>query len=284
MMDVGVTVCLGTWNAAAFVERTLRGLMAQTYEAVDFVIADDASTDDTFARCQAIVGGDPRFRLLRRERNLGWCRNYASLLNEVRTPYACFAFHDDVLQPTYVAALVAALEADESAVLAYSDLAFGSNEFVQLPGVYTVLDGVGDVTARLRSLIRMRGSWWIPFRGVMRTTAAMNCRECLLVDGRAEFSSDWIWLIDMAMEGRFVRVPHTLYEKHWLRTGATMTASWRYGDEVALRRRCLAELRRRRPTGWRGLCLTTAGEIAILPLRLAVRRARDALWGMKPRA
>jgi len=276
MENQRVTCCLGTWNAAAFVERTLRGLMAQTHEPVEFVVADDASTDGTFALCQSIVGDDPRFRLVRRERNLGWCRNYAALVADVRTPFVCFAFHDDVVRPTYLSELVAALQANESAVLAYSDLIFGSNDFVPLSGVYTALDRVQDVSARLQSLIRMRGSWWIPFRGVMRTSAALRCRECLLVDGPDTFSADWIWLIDMAMEGEFVRVPQTLYEKHWLRTGATMTAAWRYRDEFALRLRCLRELRRRRPTGWPGLCLTTAGEIAKLPLRRVARRIRVA--------
>lgn len=272
-----VTCCLGTRNAAEFVEHTLSGLMAQTHESVEFVVADDASADDTLARCRAIVGDDPRFRLLRRDENLGWCRNYAELLAEVRTPYVCFVFHDDVLRPTYLAELVAALEADEAAVLAYSDLTFGRNDFVALSGVYAALDRVRNVPARLRSLIRMRGSWWIPFRGLMRTQAARRCRECLLADGRDAFAADWIWLINIAMEGHFVRVPHTLYEKNWLRTGATMTAPWRYGDEVALRLRCLRELRRRRPAGWRRLCLTTVGEIAILPVRRVARRLRAAL-------
>lgn len=279
MNEADVTICLGTWNAARFVEGTLRSLQAQTHPLLRVLLADDASSDGTFARCRELVGSDPRFVLRQRRNNLGWCRNYAVMLQEVRTPFVCFAFHDDHLDPQFIASLVAALTCEPNAVLAYSDLAFGSNAYVPLPGHCRCLDRVRSVQLRLFRLIRMEGSWWIPFRGVMRTEAAQRCVDCLDLPPEEAFSADWIWLIRLAMEGTFVRVHQHLVLKHWLATGVTVTSSWRLSQEVWLRRRCLDVLQRRRPRAWRLLSLLTLAEIGLLPLRRLARRIRADLSG-----
>lgn len=283
MNAAAVTLCLGTWNAAAFVEATLRSLMAQSHPQLQVLIADDASGDDTVERCRRIVGDDPRFVLQRRPRNLGWCRNYAALLQEVRTPYVCFAFHDDQLHPQAIARLLEALASSPEAVLAYGDLSFGTNAFVPLPGHCRCLDRVPGLRRRLARLIRMRGSWWIPFRGVMRTEAARRCADCLDLPTAAAFSADWIWLIRLAMEGQFVRVPQQLVVKNWLASGVTVSSSWRLAAEVRLRQRCLQTLRQRRPAGWRVLSLLTLAEIALLPLRRIVLHGHATLAELQRR-
>jgi glycosyltransferase involved in cell wall biosynthesis len=42
-----VVALVPTWNAAAFISRTLEALSAQTYPRLEILISDDASTDDT---------------------------------------------------------------------------------------------------------------------------------------------------------------------------------------------------------------------------------------------
>jgi glycosyltransferase involved in cell wall biosynthesis len=269
-----VTICLGTWNASRFVEQTLRSIQAQTYPQLHILIADDASGDATLETCAAILGDDPRVHLIQRLENIGWCRNYSDMLERVETAYVCFAFHDDRLEPEYIAQLVAALEEQPSAVLAYSDLTFGVNQFVPLSGIYRQLDRVDHPTVRLRSLIRMQGSWWIPFRGVARTESAKRCIDSLRVDREESFSSDWIWLIRMAMLGSFVRVPRNLVQKNWLRSGVTSMNRWEFNDDLKLRNRCLQELAQQRPVGWRQLMFVTRIEIVLLPMRRCLRRLR----------
>jgi glycosyltransferase involved in cell wall biosynthesis len=281
MIDSEVTVCLCTWNAAQFVGGALKSLMAQTHEGMRVLIADDASGDATLEQCQQLIGNDQRFSLEKRPHNLGWCRNYAALLLQVRTPYVCFAFHDDHLDPQYIGTLVAALATTPQAVLAYSDLGFGINAFVPLSGNCQCLDQVANMGRRLRLLIQMRGSWWIPFRGVMRTEAALRCVDCLDLSPKESFSADWIWLIRLAMEGMFLRIPQQLVIKNWLESGVTVSSSWHFRDEVRLRQRCLSELARQRPAGWRWLSLLTLMEIGLLPLRRLSRHGRATLLQVK---
>lgn len=58
-----VTVLMPARNAAAHVEEAARSILAQTVRAFELLVVDDASSDDTVARLEAL--GDPRIRIVR---------------------------------------------------------------------------------------------------------------------------------------------------------------------------------------------------------------------------
>lgn len=117
-----VSALVPTYNGAAFIGRTLDSLAAQTWPNLEVLIGDDRSTDDTLAVVERFAAAHPNVRVLERDTNLGWLRNSNELMAEARGELMFFAFHDDVVAPTYVEALVAALRADPDAVLAFSDM------------------------------------------------------------------------------------------------------------------------------------------------------------------
>jgi len=59
-----VTVIIPAYNAAPWVERTLRSVLTQTYQNLEVLVVDDGSTDDTTPVVTAIAHQDPRVRLL----------------------------------------------------------------------------------------------------------------------------------------------------------------------------------------------------------------------------
>lgn len=255
-----VVACMPTWNAAEFIEPVLRSLDAQTYPDLQILISDDASSDTTVAVCERFARDRPRFSVHRQARNLGWIGNVNWLLKHAEGEYLFFAFHDDPLEPTYVEALVAALEAAPNAVLAFSDITIdlrsrGQNLVTQWS--FPDLDGVDSVRERLRVLTPMEGHWWIPNRGLFRSSAARSVggmRKHLA----GELSADWPWLIHLSLLGGFVRVPEPLLRKVWRQEGLSL--SWN-----------------RRP-GWRvGAAVGVAREIARadVALRLRVRLLAD---------
>lgn len=222
--DMGrVVACLPTWNAEAFVSRTLDSLARQTYPNFQVLISDDASTDKTTEICARIARSDPRFTLLRQPNRLGWIGNSNALMREARGDFLFFAFHDDVVHPTYVARLVAELEANPQAVLAFSDV-----ELVEVDGSsevrsYDLLDGVVGRLKRTRRMMWQHGDWWLPNRGVFRA-AAFDRIEGLRSHLAGEYCADWPWLTHMALLGEFVRVPEVLCTKIF--TKQSLSRTW----------------------------------------------------------
>ena len=231
------------WNAQSFITPTLESLAAQTYPNLEILISDDASDDATAAICDRFATTDSRFRVIRQPNRLGWIGNTNFLLHSARGDYAFFAFHDDPLLPAYVGRLVGALEQRPEAVLAYSDV-FSHDRVEQ----YLELDGVAHNLERARRLIRKRGLWWIPNRGLFRMAAARRVggmRRHLA----GEYKADWPWLLHLALLGEFVRVPEPLIHKRW--RDASLSAQWKRGlswwRSAAVLLACAGEVRRVAP-------------------------------------
>ncbi|MBC5784878.1 glycosyltransferase [Ramlibacter sp. USB13] len=80
---IKVSVMIPTYNQAGFIREAIASALAQTYENLEVIVGDDASTDDT----AAVVAGfsDPRLRYVRHPANLGRTGNYRALLYEHAT-------------------------------------------------------------------------------------------------------------------------------------------------------------------------------------------------------
>lgn len=74
-----VSVCIITYNSSKYIEETLESVRRQTYPAIELIISDDASSDDTVYICeQWIAKKRSRFcnaLLLKAEKNTGVCGN-----------------------------------------------------------------------------------------------------------------------------------------------------------------------------------------------------------------
>lgn len=101
-----VTVIVPAWNSARTIERAIRSVLDAGLEAVEVVVVDDASTDETVAVVERIAAVDPRVVLLRSETNRGpsVARNRA--LEAARGTWLTFLDADDRLLPGGLAALV----------------------------------------------------------------------------------------------------------------------------------------------------------------------------------
>ena len=221
-----VLALVPTWKAAGFIERTLDALAAQTCPSFGVLVSDDASPDGTAEICERRARRDPRFRVIRQPRNLGWVGNVNALLAAARAEYLLFAFQDDLPEPTYVEKCVAALDADASAVMAFSDVLLvnqkGASEDRSFPG----LDGIRERVERALPIARLEDNWWIPNRGVFRESAARAIGG-LRRHAAGEFTADWPWLLEMSLLGGFVRIPERLVTKIYV--AESLSRTWRFG-------------------------------------------------------
>jgi glycosyltransferase involved in cell wall biosynthesis len=242
---------LPAWNAEGFIGPVLDSLAAQTYANFEVLISDDASTDRTLEICAAFAAHHPNFRLIRQSRNLGWIGNVNALLRAAEGDYFFFAFHDDRPLPSYVARLVAALEDNPGAALAFADMIRRfppGDRMTDDVQVYLYLEGV---TARAERGVRVARKWGEPpsylvtlaNRGLFRAAAAREVGGLRRHIG-GEFGADWPWLLRLALIGEFTRVPEPLIEKVY-RAGS-VSDRWKH----TLRQRlgvlvlCMCETRR----------------------------------------
>lgn len=240
-----VTALVPTYNGASFIRRTLDSLAAQTWPRIEILIGDDRSTDDTLEVVRRFASTHPNARVVERDTNLGWLRNSNDLMGRARGELMFFAFHDDVVAPEYVEELVAALRENDRAVLAFADMYVHELDGTTRLHVFDELDGLRTGLQRGRVMVDRPGNWWVPNRGLFRTSAFGEIGG-IHPNDQGEYSADWTWLLGLSIIGEFVRVPEALCTKHY--TTGSISKKWRHdgGQLLALRRSGIAEVKRSR--------------------------------------
>ena len=233
-----VVACLPAFNSSAVILDTLEALEAQDYPNLKIHISDDASEDDTFSLCQAFADRSDKFHLVRQVTRLGWIDNVNALLDSAIADYLFIIPHDDIVYPSYVSRLVASLEANPNAFLAFADtkIVFCDNDVASQPQLiaeYKELDNITELMERAKRAARYHldtTSHWpntlvVAFRGIFRSSAIKRIGG-LRRNVTGEFGADWAWLFQLALLGEFVRVPETLLEKRIV--VGSLSMSWNY--------------------------------------------------------
>jgi glycosyltransferase involved in cell wall biosynthesis len=114
-----VSIAVPVYNGQAYLRQALDSLLAQTYTDYEIIISDNASADATEAICREYVARDPRVRYVRQEQNRGAAWNFNYAFGLARGAYFRWHAHDDMVEPTYLAQCVAALDRDQRVVVAY---------------------------------------------------------------------------------------------------------------------------------------------------------------------
>jgi len=103
-----VTIGIPTYNRAhGYLREALASALAQTYERVEVLVADNCSHDDT-AEVVRSVGGD-RVRYHRHEQNVGAQGNFNSLVAMASGEYFLMLHDDDLVDPDFVETCVSAM-------------------------------------------------------------------------------------------------------------------------------------------------------------------------------
>jgi hypothetical protein len=120
--DPVVTVCVPAYQAADFIDRTLRCAREQTYGDLRIAVSIDRSDDGTEDICRAHQREDDRVEVHAHRDRLGWVENVNHLLASVQTELSFIYFHDDLIDATYVEKLVEALRRRPDAASAHCDV------------------------------------------------------------------------------------------------------------------------------------------------------------------
>lgn len=224
-----VTICVATYQSEPYLHRTLEGIRCQTYQQLRCIISDDASTDGTCEICQKFCQEDGRFEFQPNEERLGWIGNMNRILCQDLGDYFVFVSHDDQLKPAFLETLLTQLAKHHDASVVFSDV----EEFVGEQRERNVLifdKSLGDmsIVQRVRPVVLNKPSdhWFLAYHGLVRNRMIKFPRK-LRRNLAGEVTADKLWVLGLAVSGKFVRVPEVLWIKEDSPT--SVSAKWNYG-------------------------------------------------------
>ncbi|SDO06853.1 glycosyltransferase family 2 protein [Alkalicoccus daliensis] len=94
-----ISVITPAYNAAAFIEKTIRSVQAQTYENWEMIITDDCSKDETIKVIQKLQQEDKRIHLLQLETNQGAAVARNTSIEAAKGRFIAFLDSDDQWLP-----------------------------------------------------------------------------------------------------------------------------------------------------------------------------------------
>ena len=104
-----VSIIIPVYNCGGFLPRCVHSLLNQTYAALEIILVDDGSTDDTPAICDTLAGRDGRITVLHKK-NGGVSSARNAGIAAARGKYVAFTDADDYVDPDHIASLHSMLE------------------------------------------------------------------------------------------------------------------------------------------------------------------------------
>jgi len=212
-----VTVVIPTYNAAGFIEETLRSVLGQTFGDFEVIVIDDGSTDET---CSIASAMGAKVRVLKQKR-AGVCVARNRGLHEARGRYICFLDHDDVWHREKLSRQLEAFDRDPDLALIHThmlrwheDTAGGyppsQTLFEEHPS--TELDADQSGWAYHHLLV---DSFILTSTAMMRVDAV---REVGAFDPALPYSEDWDLWLRLSRKWRFAKLrgAFALYRQHRL--------------------------------------------------------------------
>jgi len=202
VVDGLVTAIVVTYNQAQLIRETVASVQAQTYEQLQIVVADDASTDGTPEVVAELSRDDPRIELVRAQVNGGITVNCNRGLAAARGALVAWLGGDDLWLPSKIEKQVRVFAADPRVSLVGTDVEVFFD------------DGAPSRIARCEIMRRggtveefIRASSHIPTSSFAYRRSAM---PDLVFDPRLRVVSDWLFNVECVARGRLGYVPEVL--------------------------------------------------------------------------
>ena len=112
-----VSVLVAVYNAEAFLSRCLDSLKAQTYEDIQVICVDDASTDDSCRLLQEYAAKDSRIEVMSLPENRGQAHARNEGLKHAKGDYICMLDADDWFSPDAIEKALAVFDGETDCVL-----------------------------------------------------------------------------------------------------------------------------------------------------------------------
>ncbi len=123
-----ITICLATYNGEKYLKEQLDSLLNQTYQNFKIIAQDDCSSDDSLNILKSYKTKID-IDIYSNKKNLGYIKNFESLLKRVDTPYIAICDQDDIWELNKLEILMSVLKDN---ILVYSNSLLINSEGVSL--------------------------------------------------------------------------------------------------------------------------------------------------------
>ena len=194
-----MSVITPVYNGARFLEETLVSLVTSSYTNIEFIVLDDGSQDNSAEIAEKVLSESGRSYRVIRKPNSGEADtdNYGLSLSNGQ--YIAIVNCDDPVYPELISRSIAALQADEGAVVSYPDWhMIDENGLILRTNIvreYSLDSLLGDVQC-------------LPGPGALIRRSAI--KTPILRDPSFRFSSDYRQWLTLSTVGHFVRIPEVL--------------------------------------------------------------------------
>lgn len=110
-----ISVIVPVYKVELYLDRCVESILAQTYTALDIILVDDGSPDNSGAMCDEWARKDDRVRVIHKENGgLSDARNFG--LNVATGEYIVFIDSDDVIHPDMFRVLLQAMQETDAQI------------------------------------------------------------------------------------------------------------------------------------------------------------------------
>ncbi|MBN1558833.1 glycosyltransferase [candidate division KSB1 bacterium] len=131
-----ITVLMACYNGEKYIAAAFDSLIAQTYSDFEVLVVDDASTDDSVQIFEKYAQADPRFRIVRLEKNYGVTHARHIGLMAAKGEFVAILDQDDLCEVQRFALQVAYFDAHPDVVV--------------LGGYYGIVDARGRTVRKMK--------------------------------------------------------------------------------------------------------------------------------------
>ncbi len=197
-----VSVVIPVYNRVSTLERALRSVLMQCYDAIEVIVVDDGSTDGSQAVVQRV--NDPRVQLVQHDKNRGVSAARNTGIERANGAFLAFQDSDDEWLAGKLSAQVDCMNAaGEDCVLVYcTKVVYGRDEgrnFGDRRVACVPPAGATDLSGDMRQAL-IHGTFISPQTMLMRTDAV---RRMGGFDHRIYGSEEWDFCQRLAELGRF---------------------------------------------------------------------------------
>ena len=229
-----VSVCIPTYNGAAFLAEAIRSVLAQSFADFELLIVDDQSTDATLEIARSFT--DSRIHIHQNPQRLGIPGNWNRCLSLATGKYFCLFHQDDVMLPQNIEKKIRILESDSRIALVHSAVEFLIQDAVPQLSVNWMEDASEDFVVNGQSY------FYQLLLGNRICAPTVITRRQLLIDlgmfdGTLGFTPDYAMWMKLSVEGQVAFVSQPLLLYRWHETNATHAFRFERGiEEVTLAR------------------------------------------------